>query len=46
LLEIWGAEDAGCFTDLITKPNGINCVVASGQNWHEFDIMAKKGVAG
>ncbi len=46
LLEVWSAQDTGSFTVLITKPNGISCVVATGKNWHKFDLQAKQGVAG
>lgn len=46
LLEIWSARETGSFTVLITKPNGISCVVASGNNWQKFDAVVKKGVAG
>jgi len=47
LLEIWSAQDTGSFTVFITKPNGISCVVASGNNWQKFDAVVKEeGVAG
>ena len=46
LLEIWSAKDTGSFTVLITKPNGISCVVASGNNWQKIDAVVKEGVAG
>ena len=46
LLEIWSAQETGSFTVLITKPNGISCVVASGSNWQKFETVADKGIAG
>lgn len=46
LLEIWSAKETGSFTVLITKPNGISCVVASGKNWHKFNAVVKLGVTG
>lgn len=46
LLEIWSAEDTGSFTVLLTKPNGISCIVASGNNWQKIDAVVRKGVAG
>lgn len=33
LLEIW-SSDSGSFTLLMTRADGISCVIATGQNWH------------
>ena len=46
LLEIWSAKDTGSFTVLITKPNGVSCIVATGNNWQKIDAAVKEGVAG
>ena len=46
LLEIWSSADTGTFTVFITHANGMSCVVASGQNWHNFDEPQVEGVAG
>ena len=46
LIEVWSARDTGSFTVIITKPNGISCVVASGSNWQKFDAVTKEGVTG
>jgi hypothetical protein len=46
LLEIWSAKDTGSFTVLLTRPNGISCIVASGNNWQKIDAVVQKGVAG
>jgi len=46
LLEVWSAQDTGSFTILITKPNGISCVVASGKNWISYDFPVDLGIAG
>lgn len=34
LLEIWSSEQTGSFTVLMSRANGISCIVASGQNWN------------
>ena len=46
ILEIWSSKESGSFTILVTKPNGKSCIVASGLNWHTFDIPAKAGISG
>ncbi|MDD7973746.1 hypothetical protein [Roseinatronobacter alkalisoli] len=32
-LELWVAEDTHSWTILVTRPDSISCVVASGTNW-------------
>ncbi|PWJ11441.1 hypothetical protein [Jannaschia seohaensis] len=31
--EIWTSEEAGTWTLLLTRPNGISCILASGTDW-------------
>ena len=45
LLEVWTSDNTGCITVLLTRPNGINCIVATGQNWNSTTISADKGLA-
>ncbi|MEX0337953.1 MAG: hypothetical protein AB3N11_02825 [Arenibacterium sp.] len=45
LLELWSSQNTGSFTVLLTQPNGISCVVASGQNWNSNVIQVDKGLA-
>ncbi|NCM96488.1 MAG: hypothetical protein AUK60_01455 [Rhodobacteraceae bacterium CG2_30_10_405] len=33
VMEIWSSPKTGTWTVLITHPDGISCVVASGTNW-------------
>ena len=33
LVELWTAPDSGSWTILLTLPNGISCVLATGQYW-------------
>ncbi len=37
VLEIWAAPDTGTWTVLITRADGIACVMASGTDWHQRD---------
>lgn len=37
VLEIWAAPETGTWTVLMTRADGITCVVASGTNWHQQD---------
>lgn len=46
LLEIWSSDDTGSFTVLITKPNGVSCVVASGKNWQSFKGVVRDHIPG
>ncbi len=34
LLEILAAPETGTWTALLTDPNGVSCIVASGTHWH------------
>lgn len=33
LVEIWSSPESGTFTILVTRPNGISCVVSTGEHW-------------
>ena len=35
MVEIW-VSDNGSFTVLITRPSGLSCIIASGENWRSF----------
>ncbi len=35
LFEIWASNATGSWTILKTTPNGIACVIAVGENWHD-----------
>ena len=35
LVEIWSSEKTGTWTIVMTRPNGITCVMASGESWIE-----------
>ncbi len=44
LVEIWSSDETGSWTILLSKADGISCVIASGMNW-QFD-MTKAEIAG
>lgn len=33
LLEVWASDKTGSFTVLMSRADGISCIVASGQSW-------------
>lgn len=35
LLEVWAAVDTGTWTVLMTRADGIACVLATGTDWHQ-----------
>ncbi|WP_299859954.1 hypothetical protein [uncultured Roseobacter sp.] len=46
LIEIWTSRRTGSFTIFITRPDGISCVVASGQDWYSVPQPIGEGVKG
>ena len=35
VVEFWASEDTGTFSIFVTYPNGISCIIATGNNWTE-----------
>jgi hypothetical protein len=35
IFEIWASEATGTWTILKTTPNGLTCVIAVGEGWHD-----------
>lgn len=47
LLEVWASPASGTYTVFVTRADGMSCIVATGQNWHSFELaMAPKGILG
>jgi len=47
LIEVWSSEERGSFTILLTRPDGISCVMSAGTHWMmEKPIVTTGGVAG
>ena len=36
LVEIWSSEKTGSWTILTTRPDGLSCIVAHGNNWMDL----------
>jgi len=34
-VEIWAAPEGGTFTVLVTRADGLSCIVAAGRHWHQ-----------
>lgn len=41
IMEVWASEESGTFTVILTHPNGLSCIVASGTHWY-VDTTEKK----
>ena len=35
IFEVWASKKTGTWTILKTTPNGLTCIVALGDNWHD-----------
>jgi len=40
LVEVWSSQKTGTFTVMLTTPDGLACVVATGTDWHQVDAAA------
>lgn len=36
VIEVWSSEQTGSFTVFVTRADGVACIVATGQNWHNM----------
>lgn len=46
LLEVWASGETGTFTVFITRPDGVSCIVATGQHWNVATQPRADGVSG
>ena len=48
IFEVWFSEDKGTWTILMTRADGVTCIMASGTNWREGDTSFNipEGMAG
>lgn len=48
MVEVWASRETGTFTVLVTQPNGITCIVATGTDFFSATGWPEtpKGVAG
>ena len=40
VFEIWASASSGTWTILVTNTEGVSCVMASGESWHEMPAIA------
>jgi hypothetical protein len=45
LLEVLTATDGSTWTIIVSRPDGLSCVVAAGQNWQERSNQAATSIA-
>lgn len=45
LLEFWRSDDGATWTILITRPNGVSCVVSAGTLWDDVGAPAQPAAA-
>ena len=41
LVEVWASEETGTFTVMLTRPDGVTCVVATGTDWQIAPTSAR-----
>jgi len=41
IVEVWASHESGTFTVLLTRPDGVTCVMATGTDWHQLDWQIK-----
>jgi hypothetical protein len=47
LIEIWRSPETGSWTVLLTRADGMSCILAAGEHWRKGDPdQAPKGVEG
>jgi hypothetical protein len=48
MVEIWTSDKTGSFSILVTRPDGISCLVSAGNHWTVVEEIpeAPEGVGG
>ena len=41
IVEVWSSPETGTFTGMLTNPQGISCIVATGTDWFQQDPKAQ-----
>ena len=39
VVEVWASEKTGTFTVILTTPEGLSCIVATGTDWHQAHLL-------
>ena len=40
MVEVWASEKTGTFTVILTTPEGLACIVATGTDWYQGKLVA------
>lgn len=35
LIEVWRSTETGTFSVVLTRPDGMSCILAAGMSWHD-----------
>lgn len=48
IFEVWYSEEKGTWTILMTRADGLSCIMAAGTNWRhgEHGVQPPKGIPG
>ena len=38
MVEVWASQETGTFTVILTSPEGVACVVATGTDWYQTEL--------
>jgi hypothetical protein len=40
VVEVWASPETGTFTVMMTRPDGVSCILATGTDWFEPNAQA------
>ena len=43
IFELWTNGDSGSWTILMTRPNGVSCIYAAGEEWNDAPVIEETG---
>ena len=43
VFEVWASEKTGSWTILVTRPNGLSCIMATGHDWQAMHSISSVG---
>ena len=47
MIEVFASPETGSFTVVLSRPDGVSCIIASGNHWHSVPaVMSDDSVAG
>ncbi|WP_322867414.1 hypothetical protein U5922_015205 [Aquicoccus sp. G2-2] len=41
VVEVWSSPQTGTFTVMMTRPDGVSCILATGTDWYEPKAQAR-----